>query len=147
VPGTYPPPPAPPTPPAPGECIALDAPCDWRRPGDCCSGSCRPAGLAGIPPRDFEEALAELVGTVCTEAAFGCTAATVGQPCANGRCSLSVDGLPFCGGSSTQCYHCDGDDYCVGQSGPGHHCVDAPTPCGGNRFRGRACVGEGPAAQ
>jgi hypothetical protein len=149
VPGEYPAPPTSPPPPSPGECYALGAPCDWHRPSDCCSGSCRPADLVGIPPRPFEEALADLVGAVCTETAFGCTAEMAGQSCPNalGRCYLSIDGLPFCGGSTTRCHHCDSDAYCVTQSGPGHHCVEAPTPCGGGRFRGRACVGEGPPAE
>lgn len=148
VPGEYPAPPTPPPPPPSGECSALGAPCDWHRPSDCCSGSCRPADLLGIPPRPYEEALADLVGAVCIDAAFGCTAQMAGQPCpdAFGRCYLSVDGHPFCGGSSTRCHHCDDDAYCVAQAGPGHHCVDAPNPCGGGRFRGRACVGEGPPA-
>ena len=141
------------------KCLPLGAACDRRRPGTCCSGSCRPPGSAGLPPNIIPSVPGE--PHECVEAAFGCTSDVnscppTGQqdevfPCptgpAGGRCFVNVKGLSFCGGHGGVCEPCDSDRDCVDLHGPGYHCVECEERCdtpGATSFR--ACFAEGPAA-
>lgn len=141
---------------SPGQCLALGAPCDWRQPRACCSGSCRTPGTTTQvphPPRPGET-------FVCVDQRYGCTAEMHSCPAQGpiqqnhcpalglGTCLVSVDGLPFCGGASSTCMPCQHDEDCNAFFGaPGNHCVECAGRCSAPQSGTRACFSEGLAAE